>query len=290
MHRVFLVSLATSLALLLCSTAALHADVVPPVEGPEEGSTGHGVTLPRGMLEVTMPLSVNLSDGAEAEPITLSPDIWLGARDDLSVGVVSSFYGSVGFLGFDGAIGTGFCFTGKEDGCIGGFYNNIGVELLYRIPDTLLQWLPDSVGWQFALNGGVQVGSLDDPFAVALKGGIKGMWRSGPFDVIVHPSIFIGLTERDLGNDESIALPITARHAFGEAIYGLVQTGLAGDLQGFEQTYVIPLSFAGHYVWNDFTVGGVLSIPFLGASDGFGGWGVDSRTVSVTVSYRGMVL
>ncbi|MCG8420336.1 MAG: hypothetical protein MJE77_20580 [Proteobacteria bacterium] len=270
MYRLFSVFPVSMLALVLSTASMVHAQ--------SDDANRPGLALPASAFEVVVPLNVNLSDGVAAEPISLSPDIWYGVTDEVSVGLIHSVHGALGFFGFDGAIGTGLCFTGEDHGCAGGAYNNLGGEVLYAFMNR--------DGLHFAGNGGFQAGSLD-PFVLALKVGMRSMWRSGKFAAMVAPSLFFGITERDSGNDESFTIPLTAHYAVTDTIHAGVQSGIGGDFQGFADTYFIPVSFAGHYVWNEFTVGGVFSIPFLGASDVFGGGGVASRTVSLVGSYRG---
>ena len=255
----------------------------PEVQQPDDSAVipARGLIMPSGTFALMIPLNLNLSSEAALEPVSLSPDIRYSITNDIGVGLTHSFYGATGFLGFDGLIGTGVCVTGADNGCAR-VYDNVGIEGLYVFASK--------DDWGLVGSAGLQAGSFD-PFTLSFKVGIAGTWHprrfAGRLGLTVNPVLFLGITERNGGNDESLGLPITADYAITKAIHGVVQTGVGFDLDGIDDTYFVPLSLAGNYtITRQWTVGAVFSLPFLLAGDGFNGGGVEARTVTLIVGYR----
>src|SRR5689334_22370637 len=73
------------------------------------GSPKVRLTLPGGKFMFTAALEANMAKGAVAKPLSIGPDLWIGAADRLSLGILHSTRAATGFLtGF----GTGLCFRG----------------------------------------------------------------------------------------------------------------------------------------------------------------------------------
>src|SRR5215831_12535101 len=56
------------------------------------------MTLPGGTFYINGVVETNLASGATGKPISLAPDLWYGASDKLTLGLVHSSRGSSGFL------------------------------------------------------------------------------------------------------------------------------------------------------------------------------------------------
>src|SRR5439155_11795359 len=113
-------------------------------------------------------------------PAALAPDVWYGASDDFTIGVVHSKFATTGFRG---SAGNALCVT---TGCAS-LYNNVGVE-----------------GWgavlrgRFALvvGGGLDAVAIDKGY-YAGKLGFKARVAFGRVSLATTPSVLIALNERD---------------------------------------------------------------------------------------------
>ena len=80
------------------------SEAKPTEAGPAAGADGADqLTLPKGRLLLDASLIASLVSGSEFKPFSLSPDVWYGATDDITVGLVHSIAGVTGFIGFPGS-------------------------------------------------------------------------------------------------------------------------------------------------------------------------------------------
>ena len=124
---------------------------------------------------------MNLSSGAAFKPVSITPDLWYGVNDDVTIGLVHSGVGATGFL--DG-VGNSLCITGSDNGC-GHVYNNVGLDGRIRITKP------------WAVDVGLFINSISDPFQLAAKLGIDGRWTWNKVSLELQPSFFLGLTNRE---------------------------------------------------------------------------------------------
>lgn len=243
------------------------AEEEAPAEAGAEGRSM--VVLPKGGILVYAPLEINLSDepdmagmggggGGPFEPTSLAPDVWYGVTPELSAGLVHSTLGTTGFHGIGGGgilgnQGAGICFTGEDGGCPK-FYNNVGLDARYLFMPA------DGGPLEIAAEGGLFANTLD-PFALALKAGIVGVYRleGMPLHLQFEPNLFIGLTERDF-NKTVINLPVSAHYMLNEQLSLMAQTGIRGPVEevgggmlslGFGDLFRIPLTVGGSYGVNE---------------------------------------
>src|SRR4051812_45713682 len=95
-----------------------HAQPDPDTEAKPAGAApaGDGVdqlTLPKGRLLLDAYIAASLSTDAVFKPFSISPDIWYGATDDVTVGLVHSGLGTTGFIGL---AGQSLCLSGTGGG------------------------------------------------------------------------------------------------------------------------------------------------------------------------------
>src|SRR5262245_59025670 len=116
-------------AMLSAVPAAAQSGTEP--EGASTSPAGpdgvDSVTLPKGRVLLDAYLEINLSLAATFDPVSLSPDVWYGATDDITVGLVHSAVGSSGFIG---DTGQSLCLVG--DLC-GDVYHNVGIDGRYKL-------------------------------------------------------------------------------------------------------------------------------------------------------------
>jgi hypothetical protein len=137
------------------------------------------LTLPMTMIDVKVPVVVNLSKGSELEPWFLAPSAAIGLTDDLTL------------RGYTPEPGSGLCLAGSAHGC-NKVWNDVGAELLYGLSRSQAQ--------QFVLRGGVETYRLSDPMLLALKLGSTYKVTIGNMALVLGGDLRIGLTERDTGN------------------------------------------------------------------------------------------
>jgi opacity protein-like surface antigen len=246
-------------------------------EGEEmatEGGGAHGLTLPKGGLAVFVNLGVGMSKENAGDPISLSPDIWYGVSDQLSVGLTHSIYGLTGFWSgaLLGILGPSLCLSG--DGC-GDAYDVGAVQAKFG--------LKQDASMAFAAVGGLAYG-ISDPFTLSLRAGVEGVWRSGKIGVHFTPSIYIGLNERDAGNKESLHVPVSVMFAANPQLQVGVQTGIQGPLDGFGDSYSIPLGLGAIYMVNpNIMAGGAFMLERVAGFEGVDA--ADLRSLSVFVGW-----
>jgi hypothetical protein len=267
-------------ATLASLPAAAQSDTEPEaVSSSPAGPEGvDSVTLPKGRVLLDAFFEINLVSGAEFKPFSLSPDVWYGATDDLTVGLVHSAVGSSGFIG---GAGESLCLAGTGGGCAD-VYHNVGVDVRYKLKSGTLA---------YAAEGGLYVLAFD-PFELAAKLGLVARWQSGKIAAELSPNVLVGLTNRTVTegmvdvtvNGEILNLPITALYAITPKIAGALQVGVVLPFENTADTYRIPLSIGGHYQVNEsINVNLAFSLPAV--AGGGSGTGFDFRTITLGGSY-----
>ncbi|MEO8845479.1 MAG: hypothetical protein ABI591_24485 [Kofleriaceae bacterium] len=265
--------LATSLIGVAASTARADDAVVSTASA----SDTDGFVLPKGKLVLDAQLEMSLSSGAAFKPVSLAPDLWYGVTDDLTLGLVHSSLGETGLIG---AAGDSLCLTGSSNGCAN-FYNKVGVDGRYRLAKP------------FALDAGVYINSISDPFLLDLKIGIDGRWTWNKVSLELQPSLFIGLTNRTPpavtppavatgGNTEFLFIPATLAYRVAPKADVALQAGLDLPFTDAGDTWTLPLSIAGRYaVSPQFGLGLAFSFPRLIGGNG----SADTRSLTLGGTY-----
>lgn len=275
---------------LSATLATARADTPSDPEAPPTAATpvpAGGVdqlTLPRGQLLLDAFAEINLSSGAVFKPFSLSPDLWYGATDDITVGLVHSGLGASGFIG---GVGDALCLTGTSGGC-GKLYPGLGLDVRYKLKIGNLAWAAD---------GGLYARALD-PFQLAIKLGIAGRWHSGQLAVEFLPNLFLGLTNRSPAapavmpgtmavavatNQEVLSVPVTGLYSLTPQLALALQLGVVLPLENLGDGYAIPLSIGGHYQATDsLNLNLAFSLPRLVAKAPSG---FDVRTLTLGGTY-----
>jgi hypothetical protein len=242
-----------------------------------EGAMAEGPPMiaPKGKIRVDVSIGVNLSKELVAKPITITPDVFYGVSDKLEVGVAHSGYALVGFWGAE-SLGGGLCLAGTDGGC-GKVYDG-PLGLLGRF--VLMEGSID-----LAADGGVVIGPFD-PMTLSLKAGVRGRKMMGKMMIGVAPNISLGLTERDGGNKEYLAVPVDVNFMVNDKLGVGVQTGIHGPLDGFGDAFFVPVSLGAMFQINpSLTAGGAFVLHRVaGGADGPGA--ADLRGLSVFASWR----
>jgi hypothetical protein len=256
-------------ATLSASTTDGTSGSVSGAEGDSAGQpTGPDqVTMPKGSLLVNAFVEINLSTDAAFKPVSISPDVWYGVTDDLTLGLVHSGIGASGVIG---GVGDALCITGSSNGCES-VYSGVGIDARYRLKGA------------WAVDGGLFVNDFD-PFALALKIGVLGRHRiNEQFALEVQPSLFIGLTERDT-NKEVLAIPVTAAFALQPKFSLYAQLAFITPFESAGDLWLFGASLGARYRVSDhLDLGLAFSLPAL--AGGADGTGADARSITLGVSY-----
>jgi hypothetical protein len=237
------------------------------------------LTMPKGKLLVDAFVELNLSKDNAFKPVSISPDVWYGATDDLTLGLVHS---SIGATGVIGGFGDALCITGSSNGCES-VYPGVGIDARYRL----------KAGW--AVDGGVFVNDFD-PFALAIKLGLVGRHRiSEKLAIEAQPNVFIGLTERDAtadgmgtvtfeGNEEILSIPVTAAYLVAPKVTLSGQLAFQTPFSEAGDNWSLGFSIGGRYRASDhLDLGLAFSLPRL--AGGGDGTGADARSITLGVGY-----
>ena len=192
------------------------------------------LTLDAGMVEIRgRTVVVDLSDGSVAEPVSLAPSVYFGITDELEVGITHR-------LPLPHSVGAGICVTGDDGGCRAA-YNNVGLDGLWRFVR--------SNHVEVAARLGVEVPAFDvapdddgeDSLLLGLRLGVAAKLHSGNFGLVFEPSVYVGLGNRELGNEEFIEFPLLVQYQISPVFEAHLITGVNGPAEDFADFNNVPL-------------------------------------------------
>lgn len=240
-------------------------------------------TLAKGMIEIKADALANLGSDQVFKPFAISPDIYYGVSDTLSVGLTH---------------GLGLCLTGEENGCEK-IYNDIGLDALLN--------LSRNESMDISAHGGLVVSHLSDPLVATLKAGAQIKFVSGKLAIQADPALYIGITERDAAlNKEALAIPVTVSFQANQKLNAFARLNIGGisavaigdptgggaipldiDGVGIGDAYMIGLGAGALYaVSNKVDIGGQFLLLALTGGDAIMGTGTDARALVVNANYR----
>ena len=238
----------------------------------EQVSEERQMTLPMGRALVETFAEISLSQDDVGQPISLAPDIWYGVSEILTIGLVNSGRGATGLLG---DTGNGLCLTGSDNECPK-VYNSVGVDGRYHF------YRKGEI--TAAADGGLYARSID-PFALALKFGAVGRWQEDKLAVEIDPSLFVGLTQRNVGYKENFFLPMTALYELSPKLGLAGQLGIGLPFENTGDTYQVGISIGAQYTVSDqLFADAAFSLPALLGGDLITN-GFDARTFTLGVGY-----
>jgi hypothetical protein len=201
-------------------------DAVPEVSRAPDGQYAvmRGVQGPAGMFSARILLGINLSTDRGGEPISLAPDLYYSATDNLQLGLVHS-----GPMGWQSRPGLGLCLTGEEGGCPK-VYDNFGLDVMYGV---------DIRQVHLSTHTSLFVDRFD-PMAMSLALGVAAKAHVGArFALLFDPKIAIALLDRDI-NDDALYIPLELQFQAGVSTTLKLLTGLSGRFSDFSDSYEIP--------------------------------------------------
>jgi hypothetical protein len=238
-----------------------------------------GLTLDPGSVFVQLDVELNMASGAVGKPLSIAPDVSVGATHDLTFSLIHSTYGTTGFRG---GTGLGLCVTGTNNGCPHP-YNNVGGEALYSVLEG------DAA---MALVAGVYSVDLADSF-VDLKLGLKTKLSAGPIALTLNPSVLVALDKREAmaANGDQLYVPIGLGYKLSPVVTVGVGSGIKGPLGGFTRfgdSFVVPLGVNAVVTIDPaFAVGGAFTFGKLvgGTALPDATTGPDFRAIHVWLNY-----
>jgi hypothetical protein len=153
------------------------------------------VVLDPGQVEAQLSTEINFAANQIGDPTSVAPDVWWGATERLTVGVIHS-NSSVDRI----EAGASFCVSHGPNplGC-DHWYHGSGVDARYRLDAGPLAVAP-------------RVRLLvreTTPWEPAVTLGALARWSHDRFGITFDPYLEIGLANRGNGNDDWLFLPIT---------------------------------------------------------------------------------
>ena len=180
--------------------------------------------LPASMVQLKVPVIINLSKDAVGSPVYLPFELRLGLTSDLELRIFQPGYG--------------LCVSGRARRC-GHVYNDLGLGLLYSVMREQ--------GMELSLLGAVEVTSFASPATVRLDAGLAFKYVQAPFSIAAWPYVGIGLNHRD-GNGDSINLPVEFAYQLSPPTALFIEGGLFGDAHDFGNTWSSPLGVGINYL------------------------------------------
>lgn len=200
---------ATALAILITAAAARAEDA-----GPDRDATplvlDPGVVIARATIE----------SGAWA-PVSLAPDVWVGATERLTLGATSS-EAARGWVG----AGRGVCVHACP-----ARYGGAAADARFRIHDGAVA-IAGRAALDFRAFG---------PGVVALELGVAVRSRAAALIVTVSPYVSLGIVNASLDNHVQAVVPVELRWPLGRIALG-VTSGVRGDVDGFLATAETPIA------------------------------------------------
>ncbi|MFH2007951.1 MAG: hypothetical protein ABI333_15320 [bacterium] len=189
---------------------------------------GHeSLNLPAGSLRISASLEVGLDVRSLGAPVSLAPDVYVGVTPRLTLGMIHSGR-ALGLIDS----GRGLCVSGRSGGC-DPVYSGTGLDGWY----TLLR----APGFELATRTRVYAARFSGPLKLRVTLGLQGVFRVGPVALRFDPHLSVGLVNRELGNADTLNVPIQLFLALGRYVAIYLRTGLRGLLNNFAEQYAVPL-------------------------------------------------
>jgi hypothetical protein len=242
--RAIAASLAALAALLAAPASAQRAILEDDSERWSTQLTRRPLTLDEGMIEVSIPVNFDLSEGSEGEPTFLNPSLAFGVTDRWTLGLRH-------FLGV--------CLTGDDGGCPE-VYDDFSVFSRFSLGRT--------GGLDLALALALNVAPLTDDTSLAGEAGLMIRAGGGAVALTLQPMVNFGLNDRDGGskrfgipmnlgtydlltpqgvipNRDWLIVPATLQLQLGPTIAVAVSAGVTGPINpevgSFGDYYTVPV-------------------------------------------------
>ncbi|HET7503056.1 MAG TPA: hypothetical protein VFK02_18675 [Kofleriaceae bacterium] len=245
---------------------AVLAAPVAAWASPDE-LVGRPLVLDRGGVVAGLTIELGAPAGQFAAPLSIAPDVWLGATSRLTIGVIHS---SAAVDEIDAH--ASLCFRGDDLTC-GHAYRGSGLDVRWSWLDGPLAVAPR-----------VRLLARDvDPWKPAATLGALARWTAGAIAITSDPYLRLGLANQDLGNRAALFVPIWLAVQPAARWMIALHTGWDSELATVRDGWHVPVGLEGTLrVTARLEVGLAAGFPhLLGPQNS-----VKQRALSVTLEYR----
>ena len=159
-----------------------------------EDLVSRSLVLPAGAVAAELTIEVNLAHHFWAQPLSLAPDVWWGATERWTVGLVHSNASVDRF-----SPGASFCVRTDDVLYCDAPYRGSGLDARYLA----------AVTGPIAIAPRARVLLRDiDPIKPAVTVGALAKWTRGRYAITVDPYVQLGLANQELGNRAQLWLPV----------------------------------------------------------------------------------
>jgi len=212
------------LALALVLTALTIASTARAQSGYPDEYALRPLQLPTGLVQLKVPVIVNLAKGQVGSPVFIPLELRLGLTSDLELRLFHPVHG--------------LCVSGHAKGC-GRVYNDLALGMLYSVMREQ--------GMELSLLGAFEVTSLVSPVMVRLDAGMAFKYVHAPFSIAAWPFIGIGLNHRE-ANGDSINIPVEFAYQLALPTALFLESGLYGSARDFGNSWFMPLGVGINYL------------------------------------------
>jgi hypothetical protein len=210
--------------------------------------------LPTEMLQLRVPVVINLSAGSVGSPVNIPFEIRLGLTDELELWLFHP--------------GNGLCLKG-----CGKHYNDLAVGILYSVMKER--------DMQLALLGALEVTSFASPALLRLDAGVDFKYIQPRFSIATSGYLGVGLNNRS-ANGDAIYIPFEFAYQLSPAMALFGETGLYGSTNNFGNDWTMPLGVGLNYlVQHAFDLGAEIKL-----NNAIGNGSSDSRLFLVYAAWR----
>jgi len=185
------------------------------------------LTLAKGMIEIRgNTFYASLSTDAVFKPFGLAPAVAYGIDDKMQIQLF---------------LLNGLCLAGDTNGCFKVF-NDIGADFAFNV-------MPQGE-FNLAVHGGILIPNFADPPGLFLDLYVAalGRYRIGQqMAIVFDPTVRIGLTKRDFGNKETLAIPVWFQFQATPVLNVFLTTTFGGPLDGFGDFFTGSLGVGATY-------------------------------------------
>jgi hypothetical protein len=181
--------------------------------------------LPTEMVQLKVPLIINLSKDNVGNPTFIPFDLRFGLSDELELDIFHPVHG--------------LCVSGSSKGC-NHAYNDLAVGLLYSVMRER--------GVELSPFGAFEVAQFSSPAHLRLDAGVAFKFVQAQWSIFAKPYIGIGMNHRDK-NGDGIKMPIEFAFQLSRptALFG--ETGFySDDLHNLGDTWSSPVGVGINYL------------------------------------------
>lgn len=252
---------------LLVALAVLAAPSLAAAGTAANDLVARGLVLDPGEVVARVAVELGLSSGRFARPLSIAPDVWIGALPRLTIGLVHSD-DSLDQIDARASL----CFRGDALSC----------ERVYRGSGVDVRWSWRQGALAIAPRARLLVRDLD-PWKPAATLGALARWTRGRYAITSDPYLRLGLAHRDQGNRAALFVPIWLGIQPAPRWLVALHTGWDSELATWRDGWHVPLALeVTARVTGHVDAGLAAGFPHLGGPQN----NLKERAMSVTLAYR----